>query len=441
MTRVALYVRVSTEDQKIYGLSIEDQVEKLTKWAEKQNAVVVGFYNDAGISARKPASKRPELQRLLLDVKAGKIDLIVFTRLDRWFRNISEYYKVQDVLEANNVGWKTIYEDYDTTTASGRLKINIMLSVAQDEADRTAERIKSINNSKIERKETIGGKAPFGYKIENKHFVVDEEKAKIVADIFNRYIAGRSIRMLRKYIMDTYSMTYSHNGLVTILKNERYIGRAHDDDNFLPAIIPKEIFEKVQDILAVRAQRYTYPKSNYVYIFSGIVFCAECGIRLSSHNIRGKYIYYYCKKHKQEHLCPHNKSVNQSMLEKWLLLNLPSKLMEYNLNIIEQAKSAPPKIDIAKIQRKIEKLKDLYLNDLIDRDIYEKDYKNLKEELAKASIVQEKLKKPINIDTILESLSIYPKLSEDGKKEFWSRILKKIVISNDDFFIEPCLPY
>ena len=72
MTRVALYVRVSTEDQKIYGLSIEDQVEKLTKWAEKQNAVVVGFYNDAGISARKPASKRPELQRLLLDVKAGR---------------------------------------------------------------------------------------------------------------------------------------------------------------------------------------------------------------------------------------------------------------------------------------------------------------------------------------------------------------------------------
>lgn len=441
MTRVALYVRVSTEDQKIHGLSIEDQVEKLTKWAETQNVVVVGFYNDAGISARKPASKRPELQRLLLDVKAGKIDLIVFTRLDRWFRNISEYYKVQDVLEANNVGWKTIYEDYDTTTASGRLKINIMLSVAQDEADRTAERIKSINSSKIGRKETIGGKVTFGYKIENKRFVVDEEEAKIVTDIFNRYIAVRSIYMLRKYIMDTYSMTYSHNGLVKTLKNERYIGRAHDDDNFLPAIIPKEIFEKVQDILNVRAQRYVYSKSKCVYIFSGIVFCAECGNRLSSHSVRGKYTYYYCRKHEREHLCPHNKSVNQSMLEKWLLLNLPAKLMEYNLNIIEQAKTAPPKIDIAKIQRKIEKLKDLYLNDLIDRDIYEKDYKNLKGELAKASIVQDELKKTINIDTILESLSIYPKLSEDGKKEFWSRILKKIVISNDDFFIEPCLPY
>jgi len=117
----------------------------------------VGTYTDAGISARKPASKRPELQRLLRDVQGGKGDLIEFTKLDRWFRNISEYYKVQEILEKYNVDWKTIHEDYDTSNASGRLKINIMLSVAQDEADRTSERIKAINEVKRQRLAALGG--------------------------------------------------------------------------------------------------------------------------------------------------------------------------------------------------------------------------------------------------------------------------------------------
>ena len=81
----------------------------------------------------------------------SKFVIILVTKLDRWFRNIGEYYKVQEILEAHNVSWKTIYEDYDTSTAAGRLKINIMLSVAQDEADRASERIKKcLMQKKIE---------------------------------------------------------------------------------------------------------------------------------------------------------------------------------------------------------------------------------------------------------------------------------------------------
>ena len=164
MKRVFLYIRVSTEEQAIHGLSIEAQTAALEEWARANRHKVVGVYIDAGISARKPASKRPELQRLLDDVRAGAGELIVFTKLDRWFRNIAEYYKVQEVLEKNHVDWKTIHEDYDTTTASGRLKINIMLSVAQDEADRTSERIKAINEMKRQKREPLTGDCMPGYK-------------------------------------------------------------------------------------------------------------------------------------------------------------------------------------------------------------------------------------------------------------------------------------
>lgn len=93
--RVALYARVSTEEQALHGLSIEAQKAALGEWAA--NHTIVDYYIDLGVSARKPILKRPELQRLLRDVEQDRIDLVVFTKLDRWTRNIREYYKAQDV--------------------------------------------------------------------------------------------------------------------------------------------------------------------------------------------------------------------------------------------------------------------------------------------------------------------------------------------------------
>ena len=187
--RIALYARVSTEEQAIHGLSIEAQSEALEEWAKQEHANVVGTYIDAGISARKPASKRPSMQRLLADIERGKIDMVVFTKLDRWFRNIAEYYKVQEILERHGVNWRTIHEDYDTSTASGRFKVNIMLAVAQDEADRTSERIKAVFDSKRKRGEVVSGSVPPGVKIENKKHVVDPDVAPMVQDIFQFFIS------------------------------------------------------------------------------------------------------------------------------------------------------------------------------------------------------------------------------------------------------------
>ena len=102
--RAALYIRVSTEEQAVHGLSIEAQREALGAWAETAGVQVARHYIDAGISARKSAAKRPELQRLLADVEAGLIDLVVFTKLDRWFRNIAEYYKCESRFKSKRRG-------------------------------------------------------------------------------------------------------------------------------------------------------------------------------------------------------------------------------------------------------------------------------------------------------------------------------------------------
>ena len=177
MKRAALYIRVSTEEQARHGLSLEDQKNNLTQFSKSHGMKIAGIYEDAGISARKPYKKRPALLRLLEDCKAGKIDLILFIKLDRWFRNVGNYYAVQEILDQYNVSWQATQEDYETTTASGRLKVNIMLSVAQDEADRTSERIKFVFEGKRARLEPLTGNIPFGYKIEGKAFKKDESKA------------------------------------------------------------------------------------------------------------------------------------------------------------------------------------------------------------------------------------------------------------------------
>lgn len=224
LSRVFLYVRVSTEEQAVHGLSVEAQTAALTQWAQAAGHQVAGIYTDAGVSARKPASRRPELQRLLEDIRSGKGDLIAFTKLDRWFRNIAEYYKVQEILEAHKVSWKAIQEDYDTATASGRLKVNIMLSVAQDEADRASERIKAVFESKRQRLEPLTGNCPTGYKIEGKKLVKDPETEEAVTAFFQKFLACGSVSVTQSYVLETFGMRIEYQ-LASKMLDSPYLPR------------------------------------------------------------------------------------------------------------------------------------------------------------------------------------------------------------------------
>lgn len=438
--RAALYIRVSTEEQAMHGLSLTAQRETLTRYVEENGLRLVGSYTDEGITARKKFRNRTAFMRMLRDVEADKIDLILFIKLDRWFRNIADYYEVQKILDEHNVRWIATEEDYDTTTANGRLHLNIKLSIAQDESDRTSERIKFVFDSKVKRGEVISGKVPLGYKIEEKRLVVDEEKAAIVRDIFDRYTALRSMRALRQYISEEHGLVYSYGGIRAMLQNQRYIGRAHDQDDFCPAIIDPDVFWQTQRIVEERAQRNARIRTDWVYLFTSLVYCAECGNRLSAHTVAGKYIYYRCTRYDKLHLCEHKKRTSELVLENWLVHNLVSQFAAHNMTLEAKAVQPRRRIDTAKIKRKMEKLKDLYLNDLIDRESYEQEYISLRDELRAVDEDVEMLPPPIDIEAVKDALSVYTELSKQGKKEFWSKLLinHKIVITNDDdFSIQP----
>lgn len=171
MKRAAIYVRVSTKEQKEKGLSVDSQLLALREYCSNNGYVIAGEYNDAGISARKKYINRPALLQLIDDCKEGKIDIILFTKLDRWFRSVADYYQVQTLLDSYKVPWRAIWEDYETETSTGLFKVNIMLSVSQNEADKTSERTKEAVKYRRLRGDFVGGKCPRGYRRENKKLV------------------------------------------------------------------------------------------------------------------------------------------------------------------------------------------------------------------------------------------------------------------------------
>lgn len=160
MKRAALYIRVSTEEQAKYRFSLAEQQHDLGRYAAQHGYTVIGVYADEGHTARKALSRRKELQHLLNDVRAGHVDVILLKCLDRWFRNVRDYYKVQEILDHYGVKWEecTQEKDYNTTTTNGRLMLNLKLSIAQNESDQTSDRIKYINQGKYRRREEVTGR-------------------------------------------------------------------------------------------------------------------------------------------------------------------------------------------------------------------------------------------------------------------------------------------
>ena len=134
LLRVAIYIRVSTDKQVKDGDSMRDQLATGQKYIDShENMILVDTYIDDGISGQK--LKRDDFQRLIDDVRAGRIDLIIFTRLDRWFRNLRHYLNTQDILDKHGVSWTAIEQPYfDTSTPHGRAFVNNSMIWAELEA-------------------------------------------------------------------------------------------------------------------------------------------------------------------------------------------------------------------------------------------------------------------------------------------------------------------
>ena len=436
--RVDLYIRVSGQEQAIKGLSLEAQQEDLEEYAKERGWVIVGVYIDAAKTARKRLGKRTNFLRMLEDVKQDKVDLILFTRLDRWFRSVADYYKVMEILDAHNCGWLTTQAQYDTTTAGGRLYINLRLSIAQNEADLCGERIGVVLDSKVKHGTVVSGKIPFGYRInEEKRLEVVPENAAIILDAFEHYRSTVSVRATASYIQRTYGLNWDNIHCRRNLCQTLYIGHYESNGrmnpNFCPPIVPRDLYGDVQKLLSNNTKANP---TGRVFLFTSLLICAECGYRLSgSHTEYG--VYYRCRTYTERKACPHKKQIKEEAVEEWLFSHLGEELEKYRLEweVNEaQRKRTVASIDRTSIRRKLSRLKELYVNEMIDIEEYRRDYELYTAQLTEqpAPAVEERPSFEA-VEAILASgfHKIYDGLDRWEKRTLWRSAIKEIRVDKE----------
>lgn len=441
--RVAKYKRVSTDEQKLKKNSIIAQDEILDEYIKNNpDMVLVGDFSDEGVSGSK--IKRTELQRLLELVEEREVDLILVTKLDRWFRSVAFYYRVQEVLERNNVAWKTILEDYNTLTADGKLKVNIMLSVAQNEVERTSERIKVVFDSKVKHKQAITGSLPYGFKIIEgngaKKVVKDPETEHIVKDMLDNIKVTQSIRGTMYYINEKYDCDLRYNRIYRLLANTMLYGKYHDIENYCEAYITEAEFNAIQNSLKKNIRKR---ETNRIYIFSGLLICPCCGRKLggtysTTTRPSGKkytYKFYRCIIARRDKQCDYKSAINENVFERKLLKQVIPQLENLIVEAqIEEKDSKVPKVNKASIKDQMSRLNDMYEKGRIDEDEYDRKYEALEKKLK---VKNEPKKDYSHLKEILNTdfKSLYATFTELEKQMFWRSIIDSIELHDDDIVI------
>lgn len=443
--RVALYPRVSTEEQAAHGYSLELQEEALVRYANDHGYKIVGIYRDEGNSARKPVMKRKVMLQLLEDVKAGKIDRILFLKLDRWFRNVREYHVVQQILEAHNVTWQATMEEYDTVTANGRLRVNIMLSVAENESDRTSERIKFVFDGKRKRKEWCftGGPIqwPYGYMPQLidgvKRCVKNPDTEPIVQDFWDYVVKYNSVRKAGMYVCQKYGITRNYRTWMVTARNELYTGTFHGVEDYCPAYISRADWERI--ILGHEIIKKTQSPDR-VYLFTGLIRCPECGNTLKATfktypSDRSKeYNGYRCNNGRLR-TCTFNHQLSEKKIEKYLLNNIQYLLEEHitTAEIAEKERRQQPKaLDAVNLAEKLRRLNTIYMAGNISDEDYMTESRRLKAAIEKAK-AQNEQNAPPNLEALrafLQSdfLTIYDSLSKEDRQRIWRSVIQEILI-------------
>ena len=444
MLRCAIYIRVSTAEQRIHGKSLQAQEECLRKYAEEHDMIVAGIYADEGQTARKELRKRKAIHRLLEDVKRGKIDIILFWKMDRWFRNVSDFYKVQDVLDAHNVTWKAVAEpNMNMDTRDGRLNLNIMLSIGQNEVDTTSERIKFTVDSMIKNGRLVFGdnNMPTGYMVGEvdgeKRMVKNPAEAPIVEEVFSYYKIHQNKTKTMKHIQALFGITFSFRKLDTILKSEFYKG-TYRGSPYCPAYLSEEEWDYLQKI---NQRNIRTAPSGRVYYFSGMIHCSKCGSlmtatgvrQIMNHKTKAKktYSYYRCNRAALNNTCDNKHRLSQLVIENYLLNNLAYEFENYCIRIagIKETAAITYGRTPAEISKEIDRLNMMFQKDRISWEKYDKEYEKLEAELKEAAALQPAEERDLSrIQSILASdyLSLYHSLSEENKRSFWRGLISDI---------------
>lgn len=408
-----LYMRVSTEDQAREGFSLPEQKERLEAYCKFKGFVIKDYYTDAGISA-KTGNYRPKFERLKEDIKSKKINTIIALKQDRITRSIFDWEELMRFLEENDAYLDCVNDDINTTNANGKMVSRILMSVSQQEIERTSERTK-VGLAGAIKQGHIPHQAPLGYKHENKKLVIDHLTKDVVIRIFELYHKGMSYQKISTLFNKEQVLgktNWRDSSIVAILENEIYKGdfvhgkrTKHPTyyENVVEPIVSKEMWEECQVQKKKNSKSY---QRTLTYLFLQKLRCPKCNRILGGKATQKKngniYYYYYC------HDCKIN--FKESLVEEYFndfvneLVEYDSVVNQFFLPMIKQKFDEPQeelKKDINKQKDKLERIKRAYINGVFSLEEY-----NDERKLVESAL--EKLQNELDEATSCETLNFTP---------------------------------
>jgi site-specific DNA recombinase len=314
--RCAIYTRVSTDqglDQDFNSLDAQYEASQayIRSQAHAGWTLLRGKYEDGGFSGGN--TERPALQRLLEDVRAGKIDVIVVYKVDRLTRSLADFAKLVELFDKYNVSFVSVTQQFNTTTSMGRLTLNVLLSFAQFEREVTSERIRDKIAASKRKGLWVGGMAPLGYDTKDRRITVNNAEAERVRTIFHSYLRLGSLNLLmadlRKQGILTKVRTlktgetvggipFTRGPLAHLLRNRFYVGDVVFKGEVLtgeqPAILDRDLFDAVQAKLNEQVNNHRVLRTKSEALLAGRIF-DDCGNRMTPSHARKrgvKYRYY-----------------------------------------------------------------------------------------------------------------------------------------------------
>jgi site-specific DNA recombinase len=292
--RCAIYTRVSTEhglDQEFN--SLDAQYDAASAYIKSQAhagwTLIRSRYDDGGYSGG--STDRPDLQRLLDDIRARKIDVIVVYKVDRLTRSLADFAKLVELFDAHGVSFVSVTQQFNTTTSMGRLTLNVLLSFAQFEREVTSERIRDKIAASKRKGLWVGGNLPLGYEMKNGKIAIVEEEAELVRSIFRRYLELGSVNELVRDLKERNIRTrtrqlatgatrggipFGRGALYYVLSNHFYIGEVKYKSEILPGeqppIMDRALFEAVRQKSLARWSHRTVVRNKSDHLLTGLLF-------------------------------------------------------------------------------------------------------------------------------------------------------------------------
>lgn len=317
----AIYTRKSSEEGLEQDFnSLHAQREACEAFIQSQKAegwkALPDQYDDGGFSGGN--MERPALKRLMADIAAGKVRIVVVYNVDRLTRSLADFAKLVEQFDAKGVSFVSVTQQFNTTSSMGRLTLNVLLSFAQFEREVTGERIRDKIAASKKKGMWMGGFVPIGYRSQERTLIIDDAQAERIRTVFRRYLQLGSVKALNAELdhmgwvtpasegMDqraTGGKRFSRGHLYRILSNPIYLGRiAHKGQVYPgnhPAIIDQELWNQVQARLSENRQttsRRAHARSPS--LLAGLVFDAVSGEHLTpTHAAKGSKRYRYYVSH------------------------------------------------------------------------------------------------------------------------------------------------